>query len=116
MCETDSQDGSQKILHLFVRTEGSAKVEISLDGQPAGSWEGETRLYEKRPFFQHDAKSLAEAEARRKTQKPIYADLEIPLSGINKKGIAGDTARGTAALTITLTGDARLCYFYCKCK
>ena len=116
LCETDSQDGSQKILHLFVRTEGSAKVEISLDGQPAGSWEGETRLYEKRPFFQHDAKSLAEAEARRKTQKPIYADLEIPLSGINKKGIAGDTARGTAALTITLTGDARLCYFYCKCK
>lgn len=92
-------------LHLMSAAGG--RVEVLIDGEKAGSWEGDTRTYEANPRPVMGPLMTADAKARINTWKPVYADVKIPLS-CDKEANQGKIKE----LEIRLTGDIKLCYFY----
>jgi len=81
------------------------RVEVLLNGQPAGSWQGSTVDYNPQPFKLQDNKNRADEVLRISLQQPIYANVEIPLKKADQQGLT--------ELTLRLTGDAKLCWFRC---
>jgi len=81
------------------------RVEVLLNGQPAGSWQGSTVDYNPQPFKLQDNKNRADEALRISLQQPIYANVEIPLKKADQQGLT--------ELTLRLTGDAKLCWFRC---
>lgn len=91
------------VLHLM-SAEGCT-VEVLLNGQPAGKWQGNTVDYDPNGAKFMDAKDWAMEAERVSLQKPIYANVEIPL--------AMTCAEGKTELTLKISGDARLCWLRC---
>lgn len=91
------------VLHLM--SAAPCRVEVLLNGKPTGAWQGSTIDYDPSGSKLMDAKDRALEPARVALQQPIYANVEIPLSldGLQEK----------AKLTITITGEARLCWLRC---
>jgi len=91
------------VCHLM--SAAGCRVEVLLNGRSAGAWQGSTVDYNPRPFKLQDNKNRADEPARVALQKPIYANVEIPLA-------LGDLS-GSVDMTLKISGDARLCWLRC---
>ncbi|MCM1174942.1 MAG: glycoside hydrolase family 3 C-terminal domain-containing protein [Blautia sp.] len=98
-----SPETKEMTLHLLSEEDG--KVEVLLDGKPAGSWQGETRTYVKNPRPVMGPLMVKDAEERIAGWKPVYADVKIELTHEIQDG------QIPAELTLRLMGDVKLCYF-----
>ncbi|MCM1386785.1 MAG: glycoside hydrolase family 3 C-terminal domain-containing protein [Bacillus sp. (in: Bacteria)] len=91
------------ILHLC--SEKGGAVEVLVDGEKAGSWQGETRTYVKNPRPVMGPLMRKDTEERIASWKPVYADVRVELSQGKKTG------QTPVELTIKMDGDVKLCYF-----
>lgn len=102
-CEMEEE---VKEIKLHLMSEAGGQVEIVIDGETAGSWQGDTRTYEANPRPVMGPMMIKDAKARIDTWRPVYADVKIPLT-YDSKAHQGQAAR----LEIRLSGDIKLCYF-----
>lgn len=91
------------ILHLC--SANGCRVEVLLNGRCVGAWQGSTIDYNPAPFTLQDDKNRADEPARIALQKPIYANVEIPL--------AEAPVHGAVELMLRVQGDAKLCWLRC---
>lgn len=100
-------DSESLILHLMSVNGG--KVEVLLNGQTVGNWQGDTRTYVQKPHPNMGKKMEQETIERMKTWNPVYADVKIDF--MKDENI--DWAK-PVEVTIRMTGDVKLCYFQTK--
>lgn len=96
-------DEEFSVLSLHMKSEAGCKVEVYVDGECAGSWEGETRTCEHRSAPMMDRLGWQQVEMRNRRRKPIYEDIEIDLGEC-------ESLKPGAELKLRITGDIRLCY------
>lgn len=99
-----------KTIYLHMISEGGCRLEILLDGQRVGSWQGNTRTYTQKPRFIMGRKMEQEAIEREKTWKPVYADVKIPL--VSGQVVQNGGEEKGSELEIRIHGDGKLCYFW----
>lgn len=102
-CEMEDE---VKEITLHLMSEAGGEVEIVINGETAGNWQGDTRTYEANPRPIMGPVMIKDAEARINTWRPVYADVKIPLT-YDVKAHQGQAAE----LEIRLSGDIKLCYF-----
>lgn len=96
------EGASNMVIHM--RSEKGCKVNVLINEVPVGSYSGDTIHYEvAKPFLMGNrAKDdFAYQEAHRSVQ---YTDVVIPIEAAMPEE--------ESVLTITIEGDARLCYYY----
>lgn len=91
------------VCHLLAPSPCS--VEVLVDGEVAGAWQGDTLDYKAHGHACIDLRTLAEQPARVALQHPQYANVVIPI---------GAKAQGRVTLTLRITGPARLCWLRCE--
>lgn len=90
--------------YLHALCEKDSKIELLLDGEPVGSWSGDTRAYTQE-IRRHPDPITREAErVQSEYKKPKYVDLKIPVK-------ARQSSKERGGLTIRVYGGVKLCYF-----
>ena len=102
--DVDASTLTEKLV-CHLKSAVGCRVEVLLNGEPAGAWQGSTVDYNPKPFALQDRKNRADEPARIALQEPIYANVEIPLALGN--------VQGPATMELRITGDAKLCWFRC---
>lgn len=92
------------ICHL--KSGEGCRIEVLLNGKTSGVWQGDTVDYNSRPAGLMDQKHHEEEPLRIALQKPIYANVEIPLQEI--------PVNVPVELVMKLSGDVRICWFRCE--
>ncbi len=93
-----SLPGKEGELVLFLRSAAGCSVRALINGKEAASWAGETRTYTRNAM-----RIRMDPPEKLERQKPIYVELRLPLKDL--------PCEAPAALTLILSGDARLCYW-----
>lgn len=106
------ESGMEKIT-LHMMSEKGAKVEVLINGEIAGSWQGDTRTYVERAQPAMGPLMEAETKARIATWPCVYADVKVPLSYSQISDEKTD-GKKTAELALRINGDVKLCYFQMK--
>ena len=91
---------------FFLKSETGCKLEILLNDKTIGTWEGDSKNYCPKPFSLGDHRDQLDDKKRMDQVPVIYSQIEIALE---KKVIE---LQENATLTLKLSGDAKLCYFY----
>lgn len=105
-------DAKEITLHLL--SEKGCKVDVLIDGKPAGSWQGETRTYVRNPRPVMGPLMVKDTEERIASWKSVYADVKIGLTHMISESQSSDengSAGQASELTIRMTGDVKLCYY-----
>ena len=92
-----------RVLSLHVKSEKGGKIKVYLNDRLAGSWEGETRTYERQSAPKLDKNAWQEVIERNKYRVPLYEDLDIVLDGIEEQN-------GPVKIKLCLEGDIKLCF------
>ncbi len=105
-------DAKEITLHLL--SEKGCKVDVLIDGKPAGSWQGETRTYVRNPRPVMGPLMVKDTEERIASWKSVYTDVKIGLTHMISESQSSDengSAGQASELTIRMTGDVKLCYY-----
>lgn len=91
---------------LHMMSQNGVRVEILMNGEKVGSWQGDTRTYVENPRPAMGPLMLPETEERIASWPCVYADVKIPVSCIVKEGECRNVN-----LELHFSGDVKLCYF-----
>lgn len=103
-------ESDMKQITLHMMSEKGGKVEVLLNGETVGSWQGDTRTYVERPQPAMGPLMEAETKARIATWPCVYADVKIPLS-YDKLSWEKEEEKKITELALRISGDVKLCYF-----
>ncbi len=91
---------------LHMMSESGVQVEILMDGEKVGSWQGDTRTYVGNPRLPMGPLMVPETEERIAAWPCVYADVKIPVSCTVKEGECRNVN-----MELRFSGDVKLCYF-----
>lgn len=106
-------EAGMRVLHLHAMSETGGRILVSVNDRQVASWEGNTRTYERVPYWVKGEKDREDMLARMDSWKAVYADICLELPGMDDMSGVDDLSATckTVTLQIRMTGDVKLCWF-----